>query len=51
MTGPKEESPIVALGDAAAWSIQGLIGHVRPELERRITDRGGDLAPMMEAAE
>ena len=40
-----------ALGDAAAWPIQGLIKHFRPELERRIRERGGDLAPMMEAAE
>ena len=27
---------ICALGDAAAWPIQGLIRHYRPELERRI---------------
>jgi NADH-quinone oxidoreductase subunit F len=27
---------ICALGDAAAWPIQGLIRHFRPELERRI---------------
>ncbi len=30
---------ICALGDAAAWPIQGLIRHFRPELERRIADR------------
>ena len=27
---------ICALGDAAAWRVQGLIRHFRPELERRI---------------
>ena len=34
-----EGHTICALGDAAAWPIQGLIRHVRPELERRILDR------------
>ena len=34
-----EGHTICALGDAAAWPIQGLIRHFRPELERRITDR------------
>lgn len=46
-----EGHTICALGDAAAWPIQGLIKHFRPELERRIKERGGDLSPMMEAAE
>ena len=46
-----EGHSICALGDAAAWPIQGLIKHFRPELERRIVERGGDLAPMQEAAE
>ncbi len=32
-----EGHTICALGDAAAWPIQGLIRHFRPELERRIT--------------
>jgi NADH-quinone oxidoreductase subunit F len=32
---------ICALGDAAAWPIQGLIRHFRPELERRIAERRG----------
>ena len=41
-----EGHTICALGDAAAWPIQGLIKHFRPELERRIRDNG-----MMEAAE
>jgi NADH-quinone oxidoreductase subunit F len=30
---------ICALGDAAAWPIQGLIRHFRPEMERRIEER------------
>jgi NADH-quinone oxidoreductase subunit F len=33
-----EGHTICALGDAAAWPIQGLIRHFRPELERRIKD-------------
>ena len=44
-----EGHTICALGDAAAWPIQGLIRHFRPELERRITERQG--TPMREAAE
>jgi NADH-quinone oxidoreductase subunit F len=31
-----EGHTICALGDAAAWPIQGLIRHFRPEMERRI---------------
>src|SRR3954463_8309596 len=31
-----EGHTICALGDAAAWPIQGLIRHMRPEIERRI---------------
>jgi NADH-quinone oxidoreductase subunit F len=48
-----EGHTICALGDAAAWPIQGLIRHFRPELERRITERTGGLGdtPMQEAAE
>jgi len=34
-----EGHTICALGDAAAWPIQGLIRHFRPELERRIRAR------------
>jgi NADH-quinone oxidoreductase subunit F len=34
-----EGHTICALGDAAAWPIQGLIRHFRPELERRILAR------------
>src|SRR5437868_15306262 len=40
---------ICALGDAAAWPIQGLVRHFRPELERRIAERAG--RTMLEAAE
>ena len=52
VTKQVEGHSICALGDAAAWPIQGLIRHFRPEMERRIEDRrGGGLEPMMEAAE
>ena len=43
-----EGHTICALGDAAAWPIQGLIKHFRPELERRISDRASSFS---EAAE
>ncbi len=43
-----EGHTICALGDAAAWPIQGLIKHFRPELERRIADRD---SAIQEAAE
>ena len=33
-----EGHTICALGDAAAWPVQGLIRHFRPELERRIRE-------------
>ena len=33
---PKPQPTICALGDAAAWPVQGLIRHFRPELERRM---------------
>jgi NADH-quinone oxidoreductase subunit F len=48
VTRQVEGHTICALGDAAAWPIQGLIRHFRPELERRITERKGS---MLEAAE
>ena len=52
VTKQVEGHSICALGDAAAWPIQGLIKHFRPEMERRINEaRGGGLEPMMEAAE
>jgi NADH-quinone oxidoreductase subunit F len=33
-----EGHTICALGDAAAWPIQGLIRHFRHEIEKRIDD-------------
>jgi NADH-quinone oxidoreductase subunit F len=39
VTKQVEGHTICALGDAAAWPIQGLIRHFRPEIERRITER------------
>jgi NADH-quinone oxidoreductase subunit F len=38
VTRQVEGHTICALGDAAAWPIQGLIRHFRPELERRIVE-------------
>ncbi len=34
-----EGHTICAFGDAAAWPIQGLLRHFRPEIEQRIADR------------
>ncbi len=42
VTRQVEGHTICALGDAAAWPIQGLIRAFRPEMERRIRERGGD---------
>jgi NADH-quinone oxidoreductase subunit F len=39
VTTEVEGHTICALGDAAAWPIQGLIRHFRPEMERRINER------------
>ncbi|BAI96161.1 NADH-quinone oxidoreductase subunit F [Sphingobium sp. TA15] len=50
VTKQVEGHTICALGDAAAWPIQGLIRHFRPEIERRINENKGS-APVMEAAE
>ena len=47
VTKQVEGHTICALGDAAAWPIQGLIKHFRPEIERRIAMRKS----MMEAAQ
>ena len=41
VTRQVEGHTICALGDAAAWPIQGLIRHFRPEIERRINERNG----------
>ncbi len=48
VTKQVEGHTICALGDAAAWPIQGLIRHFRPELERRINEHNARFA---EAAE
>jgi NADH-quinone oxidoreductase subunit F len=48
VTKQVEGHTICALGDAAAWPIQGLIKHFRPEMERRIAAKSGAL---QEAAE
>ncbi|WP_448585499.1 NADH-quinone oxidoreductase subunit NuoF [Thermaurantiacus sp.] len=44
VTTQVEGHTICALGDAAAWPIQGLIRHFRPEIERRIARRSGFVA-------
>ena len=44
VVGQIEGHTICALGDAAAWPVQGLIRHFRPELERRIRERGKNAA-------
>jgi NADH-quinone oxidoreductase subunit F len=49
VTKQVEGHTICALGDAAAWPIQGLVRHFRPELERRIAEYSG--RRMLEAAE
>jgi NADH-quinone oxidoreductase subunit F len=50
-----EGHTICALGDAAAWPIQGLIRHFRPEIERRIDEYSArakpDDRPVLQAAE
>jgi len=38
-----EGHTICALGDAAAWPVQGLIRHFRPVLEERIARRSAAL--------
>ncbi len=45
VTKQVEGHTICALGDAAAWPIQGLIRHFRPELERRILARKSAAVP------
>jgi NADH-quinone oxidoreductase subunit F len=41
VTKEVEGHTICALGDAAAWPVQGLIRHFRPEIERRIMENKG----------
>ncbi|TMJ29461.1 MAG: NADH-quinone oxidoreductase subunit NuoF [Alphaproteobacteria bacterium] len=53
VTTQVEGHTICALGDAAAWPIQGLIRHFRPEIERRIDEYAArpQPAPVAIAAE
>lgn len=49
-----EGHTICALGDAAAWPVQGLIRNFRPEIERRIDEfsrNAGQVEPVLVAAE
>ncbi|ATU91988.1 NADH-quinone oxidoreductase subunit NuoF [Phyllobacterium zundukense] len=48
-----EGHTICALGDAAAWPVQGLIRNFRPEIERRIDEfsRNAASSPVLVAAE
>ncbi|MDX2113167.1 MAG: NADH-quinone oxidoreductase subunit NuoF [Alphaproteobacteria bacterium] len=41
VAGRIEGHTICALGDAAAWPVQGLVRHFRPEIERRIHEYSG----------
>jgi NADH-quinone oxidoreductase subunit F len=41
VTKQVEGHTICALGDAAAWPIQGLIRHFRPVIEQRIAEYKG----------
>ncbi|MCF3935105.1 NADH-quinone oxidoreductase subunit NuoF [Acuticoccus sp. M5D2P5] len=52
VTKQVEGHTICALGDAAAWPIQGLIRHFRPEMEKRIASFSANhVAPAPMAAE
>jgi NADH-quinone oxidoreductase subunit F len=51
VTKQVEGHTICALGDAAAWPIQGLIRHFRPVVEERIAAYKAGRAPMRMAAE
>ncbi len=54
VTKQVEGHTICALGDAAAWPIQGLVRHFRPEIERRIDEFSRNAhrgEPVMVAAE
>ena len=49
VTKQVEGHTICALGDAAAWPIQGLIRHFRPEIEARINARKAQARPLAAA--
>jgi len=44
VAGRIEGHTICALGDAAAWPVQGLVRHFRGEIERRMQEYTGDIA-------
>jgi len=44
-----EGHTICALGDAAAWPVQGLIRHFRPLMEERIAQYKARLTPRLAA--
>src|SRR5882762_4668060 len=46
-----EGHTICAFGDGAAWPVQGLIRHFRPEIERRIDEYTANAEPVAAAAE
>jgi NADH-quinone oxidoreductase subunit F len=48
VTKQVEGHTICALGYAAAWPIQSLIRHFRPEMERRIIEHKAQLAQAAE---
>lgn len=47
LTKQVEGRTICALGDAAAWPIQGLMRHFRPEVEKRIASFRADNGPVL----
>ena len=47
LTKQVEGRTICALGDAAAWPIQGLMRHFRPEVEKRIAQFRGEHGPVL----
>ena len=49
VTRQVEGHTICALGDAAAWPIQGLMRHFRPLVEQRIRDYQARTAPRVAA--
>ena len=49
VTNQIEGHTICALGDAAAWPIQGLLAHFRDEVEDRIRSRKGRLTELQAA--
>ncbi|EJU03008.1 NADH-ubiquinone oxidoreductase [Dacryopinax primogenitus] len=47
ITKQVEGRTICALGDAAAWPIQGLMRHFRPEIEKRLADFNAANGPVL----